>query len=140
MLQKSFEDPDWRITVEFEKGVRIGVGTTLPWTLEVFEEKVKWRVPGQAEAGEDDVVEGAWRANYASAAEYVEEVEAVLCDQATRGQIAIFPEAVANQKFGSRLTVPRWRRSRRAPGRTGPSRSGSCTMVPTGSTSTRPSR
>ena len=104
-LLKLFEDPDWEAMKLYEEGVRIGVGTTLPRTPAVFEEKVKWRVPGQADATEEDFRGGAWRTNYSSATEHREEVEAVLREQASRGQVAIFSEKEAVEKFGSRLTV-----------------------------------
>ena len=66
-LLKGVGDPDWEIFREYEKGVRLGVGVNLPRSPLIFPEKVKWNVPGQAEASPGDVVLGAWREHYGSA-------------------------------------------------------------------------
>ena len=58
---------------------------------------VRWRIPGQSEAKKDDIVTCAWRANYTSAVQHRGEVEAVLRDQASRGQIRIYMEPVAKK-------------------------------------------
>ncbi len=44
------DDPDWRVKKELRAGVRIGVGVGLPRTPPVFEEKLKWRLPGRPPA------------------------------------------------------------------------------------------
>ena len=63
-----------------ERGVRVEMGITMPRTPLLYPETVRWRIPGQSEAEEDDIVTCAWRATYTSAVQHRGEVEAVLRD------------------------------------------------------------
>ena len=67
ILLSELGDPDAEVFAQYECGVRLGVGVELPRTPAVFAEKQHWNVPGQADYDGADVVEGAWRDNYASA-------------------------------------------------------------------------
>ena len=58
IIMKALGDPDHDIMADYEAGVRLGVGTRLPRTPDVFPEKVKWNVPGQSSADPDAEITG----------------------------------------------------------------------------------
>jgi hypothetical protein len=105
VLLQGIKDPDWEIMHQYEVGVRVGAGIPLPRTPAVFPEKQKWSLPGQANPEDEDSLEGAWLSNYASALEHSNEVEAILEDQVTRGQVFALSEEEAKKKYGKNLQV-----------------------------------
>jgi hypothetical protein len=106
---KGCGDPDWRLSLDLRQGVRIGVGTDLPRTPDVFEEKTAWRLPEQRPGSgwdfSEDTFEGMRCDNYASAKQFRAEVLTTLEDQTARGQIAKMTEAEAITRYGDRLTI-----------------------------------
>ena len=106
-MLRAIGDPDWEIFRELEAGVRLGVGVELPRTPKVFPEKRKWSLSSQADAVPGGAIDGAWRTNYVSAKNHVEEVKKVLEDQAARRypQVIVLPEEEATKKYGRALSV-----------------------------------
>ena len=104
-MLRAVDDPDWEIMQDFEKGVRIGVSTAMPRTPAVYAEKTRWSLPGQKDASPEDLLEGAWFPNYASATDHLSEVTAVLEDQVARGQVLKLTEEEAVARYGGELQI-----------------------------------
>ena len=102
---KAIGDPGWEVMSLCESGVRLGAGASLPRTPDVYSEKTRWALPGQKEASPEDLLEGAWLSNYASAADHMEEVAAVLEDQVARGQVLKLTEYEALKRYGKDLQI-----------------------------------
>ena len=88
-----------------EKGVPLGVGTELPRTPLIFEEKVKWpldEVEGDIEKEEEDV---RFRANYSSVDDSIEAVMRNVSKDLITGDIVKLPLKEAKEKFGNRLAI-----------------------------------
>ena len=86
----------------FAQGVKVGPGTRMPRNPALYKPKKKWRLEQQRDPQnwllEDEAQAGSpWRQNYASLVGFADKVEAVLEDQASRGQV--LTEAEARARF-----------------------------------------
>ena len=118
LLLEAADDPDKHLG-EFARGVRVGPGARLPRLPALYEKKTSWRLPEQFNAldyqEERAAAEGVWRSNYSSLAGLADKVEAVMDDQAERGQIPRLTEKEARARFPnsrSRHSVQTRRKSR----------------------------
>jgi len=96
---KAFGDPDWEFISGLSEGVALGVDQELPRMAAVFEEKEKWRLAEEPGPGSDA------RGNYKSVDPYVAEVRKLFREDEAQGWMEEIPEAVARERFGSRLAV-----------------------------------
>ena len=107
LLLEAADDPDKHLG-EFAWGVRVVPGARLPRLPALYEKKTSWRLPEQYNSldyqEERAAAEGVWRSNYSSLAGLADKVEAVMDDQAERGQILRLTEKEARARFPN-LTV-----------------------------------
>ena len=103
LLLRASEDPDTQL-VNFAQGVKVGPGTRVPRNPALYRPKRKWRLESQRgptnwQQEEERQSEAPRRQNFASLVGFVDKVEAVLEDQADRGQEPKFTEAEARARF-----------------------------------------
>lgn len=96
------EDPDSSFPAEVARGVRLGVGVTMPRTPAVFEAKTKWALPheDEGEGGSEK-----WATNYASAHERPETVRAQFENEVMEGLMIKVTAAEAKRRWPGRLAV-----------------------------------
>ena len=103
LLLRVTQDPDTKLGT-FVRGVKVGPGTRMPRHPALYRPKRKWRLDSQRDPTswqleEEHQSEHPWRQNYASLVGFADKVEAVLEDQAGRGQVLKFMEAEARARF-----------------------------------------
>ena len=105
LLLRASEDPDTQLG-SFAQGVKVGPGTRMPRNPTLYKPKKKWRLEQQRDPQnwlqeDEEQAVSPWRQNYASLVGFADKVEAVLEDQASRGQVLKFTEAEARAPLPS---------------------------------------
>ena len=117
-LLQAAEDPEVSIA-SFIEGVRVGPGSRMPRCPKLYAKKRKWRIPDQrqqVDVDEELATQGVWNKNYATLSSFRAEVEDVLRDQASRGQVLILPEAEAKEKFPNLVVASLGAQKKEKPG------------------------
>ncbi|CAK0791829.1 unnamed protein product [Prorocentrum cordatum] len=104
---RALGDPDADGMGAYIEGAPIGAGVELPRTPEVFAEKTRRALPGQAQAppGQGPADEEVVRANYPSTEDRVDKIERMLGEAVDQGRAIKMSLADARRKFVSGLTV-----------------------------------
>ena len=102
------DDPDAEVFGTCATGVRVGVGVRMPRTPAVYDQKQKWKLPGQRDAQfcrEELNGSGVEQGNYKSAEAFPEEVERELRESVKLGFALEMTEVEARNKLGTGLVV-----------------------------------
>ncbi len=100
-LLRDGDDADQDGMRHFADGVRLGINWQLPRSPALYARKTRWRLPQQAQQrwGGGEGVEGAWRSNYKSVHQHVEQVEAQLIEHEANGWCLRNSPDEARRKF-----------------------------------------
>ena len=108
-LLRGLGDPDWEVYADFSVGVPIGLDVELPRVPAVYPAKTHWALPEQQALSEGRGPRGDFFGtevpNYASARLLESDLLAALEEQEGKGYMLKLPAAVAQQRYGSRLSV-----------------------------------
>ena len=100
-LLRASEDPDTQLG-NFAQDVKVGPGTRMPRNPALYKPKRKWRLEQQRNPQNwllEDEAQAGSPLRHASLVGFADKVEAVLEDQAGRGQVLKFTEAEARARF-----------------------------------------
>ena len=93
LLVRASADPEVHLGA-FAQGVKVGPGTRMPRLPALYRPKRRWRLESQR-----DPQAKPWRQNYTSLTVFADKVEAVLEDEAARGQVPKYSEEEARVRY-----------------------------------------